>query len=245
MFTHQANNQVPPSAYARWLLMTFGAAFMNAAAFLAAGTFVTHVTGFATLFGLHAARGQWLDALAALLVPAGFMLGALLAGFLISARRRRGLVPHYDYAMAVAGACALAPALLHWLGGLEEARLSLSSNLILLVPLCLSSGVQNAALSAASRRSVRITHLTGLSTDLGLGLAQLASHGSFKALHKDAEFLPTLLRLGTLGCFLLGSLAGALAMLRFGFSCFVFPAAACFYAAWVGRGEKSRLGRRG
>ncbi len=47
--------------------------------------------------------------------------------------------------------------------------IGLKESYILLVLLCLASGLQNAAITSSSGRSVRTTHLTGLTTDLGLG----------------------------------------------------------------------------
>jgi uncharacterized membrane protein YoaK (UPF0700 family) len=242
MFSHRANSRAPLSAYASWFLLAGGAGFMNAGAFLAVGTFVTHVTGFATLFGIHAAQGQGGEALIALAVPAFFLAGAMLAGFLVVVREEKGLAPHYDWAMAVAGVCALAPVLLAH-GGLPGPAApllphALGQNALLLIPLCLSNGIQNAALSAASHRSVRITHLTGLTTDLGLGLARLSSFRKSGGLRRDPEFKLSAVRLGTLGSFLAGSVAGAVASQHWGLDSFVVPGAICFYAAWRGRTEK-------
>ena len=47
MFRHQADGKVPAAAYSHWLMMAGSAGYTNAAAFLALGIFVTHVTGFA------------------------------------------------------------------------------------------------------------------------------------------------------------------------------------------------------
>jgi uncharacterized membrane protein YoaK (UPF0700 family) len=211
---------------------------MNAAAFVAVGTFVTHVTGFASIFGVHAARAEWHEALAGLLVPAFFLAGAMLAGWLVVVREEKGKIPHYDYAMAIAGICALAPALMARAGliGAMESRLhlSISDNAFFMALLCLSSGIQNAALSAASHRSVRVTHMTGLTTDLGLGLARLF----FAGRAGKPERKLSAVRLGTLASFLAGSVAGALASIHVGFDCFFIPGAICFYAALRGRHEK-------
>jgi uncharacterized membrane protein YoaK (UPF0700 family) len=236
MFRHKADEHAPSSAYARWFLVAGGAGFMNAAALVTLGNFVTHVTGFASLFGVHASHGDLKQALAALGVPLFFMAGAMLAGFLVVQREEKGLPPHYDVAMALAGLCALAPPLLSRAGlsgGFGE-RLDMQAggSVLAVALLCMSSGIQNAALSAASHRSVRVTHLTGLTTDLGLGLARLLGGGG------GPERKATLVRLGTLGSFLAGSLAGAMAAGRFGFDSFAAPAAVCFYSAWRGRTEK-------
>lgn len=202
---------------------------------------MTHVTGFATLFGVHAAKGEGWEALTALLVPGFFLLGAMLAGFLVTVREEEKRRPHYDWVMALAGLCVLGPPLLAqagYLGALETRfHLSLSQNAVIMALLCLSSGMQNAALSAASHRSVRITHLTGLTTDLGLGLARLLS---LPGKRRGAENKLAAVRLGTLCSFLVGSVAGAAAALRVGFASFLVPGVICLYAAVRGNLEAAQ-----
>jgi uncharacterized membrane protein YoaK (UPF0700 family) len=231
LFRHKADSDVPLVAYLHWFLMAASAGFTNAAAFFGLGMFVTHVTGVATLFGVHAAQGEMKQALTALAVLFFFLLGSMLAGLLLEMRRGQGIGPRYDLVMAVAGFSALAPALLHRAG--FEGCFGLSAAFIALVLLCFSSGMQNAALGAASGHSVRVSHLTGLTTDLGLGLARLLA-GTGKA---AAEAKLNWLRAGTIAAFLLGAYVGAQAWLALSFSCFWIPALLCFYAAWRGRLE--------
>jgi uncharacterized membrane protein YoaK (UPF0700 family) len=241
MFRHQADNKVPAAAYSHWLMMAANAGYTNAVAFLALGIFVTHVTGFATLFGVHAAHGEGWDALAGLAVPLFFLAGAFLAGVLVTVREDRGQRPHYDWVMALSGLSVLVPAILAWTGHLgpfgELAGAGVKRNAILLASLCLASGMQNAALSAATHHSVRITHMTGLTTDLGLGLAHLLGG-------HDRERKPTFLRFGTILAFLTGSVLGAVLALKLGYNAFVLPAVVCAYAAWRGRIEKSLTVRK-
>jgi uncharacterized membrane protein YoaK (UPF0700 family) len=241
MFRHQADGKVPAAAYSHWLMMAASAGYTNAAAFLAVGIFVTHVTGFATLFGVHAAKGQVLEALTGLAVPLFFLGGALLAGLLVTVREDRGQRPHYDWVMAFSALGVLLPVLLHAAGWLGEfgalTTAGLRGNAVFLASICLASGMQNAALSAASHHSVRITHMTGLTTDLGLGLARLIGGHT-------RERKPTWLRFGTILAFLAGSVLGALAAPRFGYNAFLLPALVCAYAAWRGRVEKAQMGKK-
>jgi uncharacterized membrane protein YoaK (UPF0700 family) len=76
--------------------MSFFAGALNAIAFIGLGTFATHVTGFATLFGVHLAEEQFANAWTALIVPIFFLIGAVISGLCVEARVRRKLVPHYD-----------------------------------------------------------------------------------------------------------------------------------------------------
>ena len=48
-----------------------------------------------------------------------------------------------------------------------------SSDYFLLGALCLICGIQNGTVSLVSKSVVRTTHLTGLTTDLGIGLVRV------------------------------------------------------------------------
>jgi uncharacterized membrane protein YoaK (UPF0700 family) len=113
---------------------------INAGDFLTTGKFVSHVTGFATLFGV------------------GIMKGRL------------GLV-------------------------------------------CLACGLQNEAITSSPSQSVRTTHLTGLTTDLGLGDLGLGLARVFtfdlKSARLQKEVLANYLRIGPIVSFIIGSAVGA------------------------------------
>jgi uncharacterized membrane protein YoaK (UPF0700 family) len=115
--------------------------------------------------------------------------------------------------------------------------LGLRQNYLLLVLLCLSCGLQNAAVTASSGRSVRVTHLTGLTTDLGLGLARIFT---LELNHKrsDFELRANYLRMGSILAFVIGSGLGAFIFINLGYRGFIFPALISIYAAWHGRNAK-------
>ena len=92
------------------------------------------------------------------------------------------------------------------------------------------------ATSSASRRSVRVTHLTGLATDLGLGLARLLQRTASRRAHDD-ESRANLLRAGSILAFVLGSVVGAWLFSHAGYHGFALPGAIAAYAAVKGRLE--------
>src|SRR5690606_12861563 len=108
---------------------------------------------------------------------------------------------------------------------------------IVLASLCLASGLQNAALTSSSGSSVRTTHLTGVTTDLGLWLARLISLGPLEG---KAHFgiQPHGLLAGTILSFIGGSVVGAGVFYQFQCAGFFVPAAIALFAAWQGRNAK-------
>lgn len=83
MFKHQLEEQANKTVIAHWFMMSFSAGCINAGGFLATGRFVSHVTGFATLFGIETEKRAVDSAFGILSVPIYFLLGAFLAGMLI------------------------------------------------------------------------------------------------------------------------------------------------------------------
>ena len=239
MFTYKLDQLPNRRVVAHWLLLGFNAGCINAGGFLATGRFVTHVTGFATLFGvdlLHAGIGPSLRILS---VPLFFLLGAMIAGLLTDRPIHFKRAPHYDYVMALCAACLFLAALAGELDqfGAFGKSLRLNETYILLALLCLASGLQNGAITSSSGSSVRTTHLTGLTTDLGLGMARLLtlrrSDRSFAE-----EWLANGLRAGTVFAFIVGSAVGAALFMSLQYRGFLIPAAISCYAAWHGRRMK-------
>lgn len=223
-------------AILHWFLLGFNGGCINAGAFLTAGRFVTHVTGFATLFGVSLADNDAAMAVSMLSMPAFFLLGSMVAGLLIDRSIHFKRPPHYDYVM---GLCALCLAV-SGLGG-ELARFGafglpflLNEKYVLLALLCMASGLQNGALTTSSGSSVRTTHMTGLTTDLGLGVARMLTFTPHDDVYRR-ERVANLLRLGTVLSFIVGSEVGAILFIALGYRGFFVPAAIAAYAAWHGR----------
>lgn len=223
-------------AILHWFLLGFNAGCINAGAFLTTGRFVTHVTGFATLFGVDLANRDLEIALSMLSMPVFFLLGGIVCGLLIDRELHYRRRPHYDYVMGLSCLCLLAAAL----GGSYEAfgpigrPFHIEEKFVLIALLCLASGLQNGALTTSSGSSVRTTHMTGLTTDLGLGIARMLT---FKP-HDDVyrrERVANLLRVGTVLSFIVGSEVGAILFIGLGFRGFLVPAVIAAYAAWHGR----------
>jgi len=103
----------------------------------------------------------------------------------------------------------------------------------LMALLCLACGLQNGAITSSSGSTVRTTHLTGLTTDLGLGFARLVTYQSDDK-KRQREVRANWLRMGTILSFGAGSTIGAYLFLKFGHRSFVVPALVATYATWHG-----------
>src|SRR5687768_10815650 len=78
-----------------WMLMAFQAGILNAGGFLACHRFVSHVTGFATHFGVEFTRDSFRHATGMLAVPAFFLGGAMISGQMVDIPLRSKKKPRY------------------------------------------------------------------------------------------------------------------------------------------------------
>lgn len=138
---------------------------LNAAGFSAFGAFSSNMTGNVSLLADHLGLGEPRLALRALALVAVFVVGAMAATLLIGAGRARRLRGVYAYGvLAEAGLLALLGGLAPWLPA--EARGS-----VLALGLSFLLGLQNATVTQITDARVRTTHVTGMVTDIGIGLA--------------------------------------------------------------------------
>ncbi len=201
---------------------------------MACGRFVTHVTGFATLFGVELAKRAWLAAFGLHSVPLFFLCGVIVSSFLVE-RRFHKSQKHYGLVMLLITLCLIIVAI----GGQYELFTafgnthSMSEDFILLILLSFASGLQNAAISSASHSTLKITHLTGLITDLGISITHILYPYTSK-LSKEKEKRSNLMRVGVMITFCLGSVASAFLFLKFNYLGFLMPAGIALYAASAG-----------
>jgi uncharacterized membrane protein YoaK (UPF0700 family) len=92
--------------------------------------------------------------------------------------------------------------------------------------------LQNAALTSATGATIRTTHLTGITTDLGIGLIRAASLDDSDQ-RRRWEVKANFLRLGTITSFMIGSAVGADLYLVYGYAGFILPAMIALYAMLI------------
>jgi len=167
---------------------------------------LTHLTGTATLLGAAVCAGRPLVALQLSGVIAAYVAGAMLSGAIVQGSslrlgRRYGVVLSIESALLFAAV----PLLRHqpMLGGCVAA---------------MAMGLQNAMATTFSGAVLRTTHLTGMFTDLGIGLGH-ALRG------QDVPRRRILLSALVICGFLAGALLGALLYRHWGSRMLYLPAA--------------------
>ena len=138
--------------------------YTNVIAFMACGSFVSHVTGTTTLIGHHLVGGDLRGALFAGYLWLMFLCGAIASALMTETARRRGMASKYiPPMMAEALLLTLFTIALH-----AHRHHSLGGLYITAGLASLAMGLQNATITKISGAVVRTTHLTGVTTDLGL-----------------------------------------------------------------------------
>lgn len=216
-------NNYSPKKFLIWISFAFQAGSINVGGFLACHRFVTHTTGFATFFGSEMAQGQFQMALGYLSVPLFFLIGAMFSAFFTDRRSLHNHKPNYIIVFGAIWFCLAAVLILgtkDFFGDFGE-EISLSKDYFLLSLLSLSSGIQNAMITSVSKAVVRTTHLTGLTTDLGIGLIRIFSSHDNQFKHNEKQAIG--MRLGIIVGFILGSWLGASVFYKHHYWGFIIP----------------------
>jgi uncharacterized membrane protein YoaK (UPF0700 family) len=241
MFRHRLHKAASWRTHFHWFLLSFIAGCVNAGGFLGAHRFVSHVTGFATLFGAEAARGNLDQALGILSIPLFFLIGVMVSAYLVDRRVHHGQRPHYALVMTLVCLCLLGAALggyFHLFGEFgSEPRLR--KDYIFLALLCAASGLQNAAISTSSGATVRTTHLTGVTTDLGTGLVRAFSNPKIY----QSEMKAARLRIGTILSFGAGSAIASYFYFKLEYLGFLIPATLAAFSIYEALAPMRRLAR--
>jgi len=220
-----------------WLVLAFQAGYLNIGGYLACHSFVSHVTGFYTLFGHEFNRTHFWAASAMLLVPGFFLMGTMVSGYLIDLRIQMRKAPKYYIVFGIMFLLLLFVVV----GGFNHlfaefgTPMETTEDYSLLILLCLVCGIQNGMVTLVSRAVVRTTHMTGLTTDLGVGLMRVWNQKLLKK-RDDGEMRANYMRIGIIVCFTLGSALAASIFEHFAYRGFIVPViitgllfSICFY----------------
>jgi uncharacterized membrane protein YoaK (UPF0700 family) len=232
MFSHKFHEKVDFKTYFDWFLLSFLAGNINAGGWLSCQRFVSHVTGFATLSGIFFEEGNWIEFWGTISIPLFFLLGVFISGYLTEKKLADKIHgQRYAPVMGISAILLLIVAIcgrMEFFGTFGEVA-KIRNDFFLMALLCMACGLQNAAITSASGATIRTTHLTGLTTDLGLGIIRAEVHHlspEQRILERRANYL----RLGTILSFTLGSVMAAFIYVRFKYDGFFLPSALSFYA---------------
>ncbi len=167
---------------------------------------ITHLTGTTTLLGDALASGELGKARALAGVAVAFMLGAALSGLIVQDSTLR-LGRRYGIALGLESLLLLCAIPLLERQNIAGAWIA-----------AMACGLQNAMATTYSGAVIRTTHLSGMFTDLGIGLGH-ALRGM--PLPKRRLRLSALIIAG----FLCGAALGARLFVAFGYGALIVPAA--------------------
>jgi len=213
---------------------------LNAAAFHEVGFFSANMTGNVSALSSLLVMGQWAHGLGYLAIVLAFVGGATVSTLVISAGLRRGIITIYARVILTEGAL---------LGALGVSRMALDRAAgvpMLIVGLAFLMGLQNAIVTHISNARVRTTHVSGMATDIGIGIARMIDFRRGVADPADREGVMTRLGLhgGTVLSFLAGGVAGVLAWRSAGDLSFAFAGLLLALIAMVSiRGARASTAR--
>lgn len=204
--------------------MAFQGGYLNTAGFLACHRFVSHVTGYATLFPYELGAHGITEGLKVALIPLVFLFGVMISGYLVDLRLRLRKRPKYYVSFGLI--CILLAGILisgeyGYFGTFGE-PLALTRDYILLAVLTFICGLQNGTITSVSKSVIRTTHLSGITTDLGIGLVRTIFY------KKIAEQIPdegkaNLMRVGIIMFFTVGAFVSYFTFTKVGYLGFLIP----------------------
>lgn len=216
--------------------MAFQAGVLNIGGFMACHRFVSHITGFATFFGYEINQSDSSHAIGMLIVPLSFLMGVMVSGQLVDIRLKLHKKPKYYLSFSLIFFLLLIVLFAGMAGRFGEfgQPVNNSSDYILLILLCFICGIQNGTITSVSRSVIRTTHLTGITTDLGIGLVRILNRNKIDHSFSD-EMKATFMRLGIIIFFVIGSVVGGFAFFRLEYLGFVIPVftSGCLFIAMI------------
>jgi uncharacterized membrane protein YoaK (UPF0700 family) len=202
-------------------ILTFIAGFINSTSLMYFHVPVSHMTGVMAKISIDLASLQIKEIFSLLYILLGFFAGAVVSGFLIGAANVKPKKEYSFILLMEAGCLVLAFTLF-------ENRFNLG-----LAFVAFACGMQNAMASTYLGLIVRTTHVTGLVTDLGILVGQIAKHRQIKKW--KLFFLFTLL-----GGFFTGGFFGMLTYQWMGFFALLVPASMCLVSSAVFYGLRGK-----
>lgn len=208
-----------------WLVAAFKAGFINSAGFLATGKFVSHVTGFGTQVGFAVGLEDFLFGAELLIIPGSFIFGGVVTSLILDRHYDRGQTPPYYQVQALITVFIGFVILLGEHGDLIysfNAQSPKEHNLaefLVISLLCFICGLKNALVTWTTKGKIRVTHLTGISTDIGLNLVRSLSFKQPSPMFHEKKIV-NIIRILTLAAFSSGAIISALVFPRVGYKGF-------------------------
>ncbi len=227
-----------------WLLSAFKAGFINSAGFLITGKFVSHVTGFGTQVGIAMGHSDFFFGAELLVVPGFFILGGVITSIVLEAGPKKDNHPPYHLIQGLITLLLLVVILIEESGLVSNAQPFDADNIYqfmefsVIALLCLICGLKNSLITWTTFGKIRVTHLTGLSTDIGLHLV-----GTLFPKHKNVRLKEAreinIHRIFTLISFSVGAFISAFVFPHLGFKAFYIALALSAFMTYMSISTKN------
>ena len=192
--------RTPAKNWQLGLLLAFIAGYINAGGFFLVGRYTSHMTGILSAVADDAARGLALPASALFGLIICFIAGAAFTTLFVLQARRRRLASQYSLTLLIEAFLLVTIVLL---SGVFSGSAALVP--FIAAMLCFLMGLQNALITKASTAVVRTTHVTGLSTDLGIETGRWLAGRA-----RRTDLIRMVLYLSVFIALLVGGICGAL-----------------------------------
>lgn len=192
------------------IVLTVVAGALNAGGFLAIGQYTSHMTGIVSALADQLVLHNFALAGIAALSWLAFLAGAASTSLMVNYLRRADVRNPYAVPLFIEAGLIL---LFGAFGGELRTRELVDVSLAV-ITLCFTMGLQNALITKISRAEIRTTHLTGLSTDLGIEIGKLLYWNRHRPGEREAPVRANWNKLRIhatlIASFLAGGVAGAL-----------------------------------
>lgn len=199
------------------VILTLVAGALNAGGFLAIGQYTSHMTGMVSTFADQVVLRNFELAGIAAISWLAFLGGAATTALMVNYLRRANVRNLYAVPLLIEATLIL---LFGAFGGTLKKHELVDVSLAV-ITLCFTMGLQNALITKISRAEIRTTHLTGLTTDMGIEIGKLLYWNRNRPGDDRVAVRANLNKLRIhatlIGSFLVGGIAGALGFHYAGF----------------------------
>jgi uncharacterized membrane protein YoaK (UPF0700 family) len=179
------------------------------------------VTGFGTQVGLALGHQEFRFGIELLVIPLAFISGGLLTSFILDRNYSPEKIPNYPVVQFLI-TFLLGSIATFFSVGIFDISLPFThsdKSIVLIGLLCLVCGLKNGLTTWATYGKIRTTHITGLSTDIGLHLPKLFQRNGANSRYPEPKRV-TYVRFTTLLSFSIGSCIAAALIPMIGYKVF-------------------------
>lgn len=213
-----------------WLLMSFQAGYVNVGGFVIFGNFVSHVTGTTSQIGMGVASINFEQLITFVGLLVTFILGSAFAGHFLGRKMEENKEPEF---IIVTFVKAVLFGFVLLISEHYFTDMSMEVKLTLVYLLSLACGMQNATCAIATNGFLKPTHMTGLSTDIGINLTKVFAYKKTDEKKYRDEINKNRLRFKILGSFIAGGVIAGLIFAHNGHYGFLFPFVSSFLMLMV------------